>query len=351
VLVTALSPKPENRYQDSVAFADALRQVAHRHGLLSSAPQLAEHLRYILGGDPDRWLTDEKPTASGDPSTQKIPAKELEGKEAASIGVVEAANLYVVSGNDVVSPDSVGPKKLKSDPRGKLPPAATAPVDVMIPIDEEDNENEAPTRVRNVGPDVTPPPPPPIPPGFPVPRPSRRPTIPPPPPVAALTPPPPPLPESPFDIPPTPGPVFDEFPPTPPPLHAPVPGLPPGLPRPGGYLAPPGFNPSLRIPAAPAGPRPVPALFDPAGGFDAGGGFNLAPPETIDFSASAAPVVTRPGGPPGLLVLIVLLGAAVGGAKLGQVVTRADLATLDAATEAETKAAAPVIAPLVPEHR
>jgi serine/threonine protein kinase len=361
VLVTALAPKPENRYQDSVAFADALRQVAHRHGLLSSAPQLAEHLRYILGGDSDKWLTDERPAVSGDPSTQKIPAKELEGKEAASIGVVEAANLYVVSGTDVVSPDSA-PKKLKFDPRGRLPAVASAPpVDVLIPIDEE-NENEIPTRVRNVGPDVTPPPPPPpppppIPPGFSAPRPARRPTtIPPPPPPIAFTPP-PPLPESPFDIPPTPGPVFDEFPPTPPPLQAPVAfGGPPGLPRPGGYL-PGGLNPRLRMPPAPlpAAPRPVPALFDPSGGFESTGGFNLAPPETIDFGASAAPPVTARGGPPGLLVLIVLVGAALGGAKLGQVATRADLATLDAATEAasqaESKAAAASVAPLVPEHK
>ncbi len=358
VLVTALAPKPENRYQDSVAFADALRQVAHRHGLLSSAPQLAEHLRYILGGDSDKWLTDEKPVASGDPSTQKIPAKELEGKEAASIGVVEAANLYVVSGNDVVSPDSLGPKKLKSDPRGKLPATAGLPADVMIPIDEEEDENEAPTRVRDAGPDVTPPPQPPIPSGFPVPRPgSRSTTIPPPPPAAALTPP-PPLPESPFDIPPTPAPVFDEFLPTPPPMQPPISsGLPPGLPRPGGYLGGGGFNPTLRMPAAPlpAAPRPVPALFDPSGGFESTGGFNLAPPETIDFSASSAPVVRSGGGPPGLLVLIVLLGAAIGGAKLGEVATRTDLAALEAVTEAEKKAEAktvvPVVAPLVPEHK
>ncbi|HEY5089667.1 MAG TPA: serine/threonine-protein kinase [Polyangia bacterium] len=360
VLVTALAPKPENRYQDSVAFANALRQVAHRHGLLSSAPQLAEHLRYILGGDSDKWLTDEKPVASGDPSTQKIPAKELEGKEAASIGVVEAANLYVVSGNDVVSPGSVGPKKLKSDPRGRLPAAAGMPADVMIPIDEEEDENEVPTRVRDAGPDVTqaPPPPPPIPPGFPAPRPGRRSTtIPPPPPADALTPP-PPLPESPFDIPPTPAPVFDEFPPTPPPMQPPISsGLPPGLPRPGGYLAGGGFNPTLRMPAAPlpAAPRPVPALFDPSGGFESTGGFNLAPPETIDFSASAAPVIRSGGGPPGLLVLIVLLGAAIGGAKLGEVATRTDLAALEAATEAEkqaeAKAVAPVLAPLVPENK
>jgi serine/threonine protein kinase len=349
VLVTALSQKAENRYQDSIAFADALRQVAHRHGLLSSAPQLAEHLRYVLGGDSDKWLTDEKPIASGDPSTQKIPAKELEGKEAASIGVVEAASLYVVSGNDVVSPDSVGPKKVKSDPRGKLRTGASAPVDLMIPIDEEENENEAPTRVRNVGPDMTPPPP--IPPGFPPPRPGRRSTtIPPPPPAAALAPPPPPPPpESPFDIPPTPGPLLEEFPPTPPPLNPPVSlGPPPGLPRPGGALAAGGFNPNLRIPAAPS---PVQTLFDHGASFDAPGGFNLAPPETIDFGAIAAPVARSRSGPPGLLVLIVLLAAAAGGAKLGQLVTRSDLARLNDATESESSPTAPAAAPLVPEPK
>ena len=115
VLSTALSPDPADRYQDSVAFADALRQVAHRHGLLYSAPQLGEHLRHILGSDPQNWLTDDKPGASGNPSTQKIPAKELEGKEAASIGVVEASSLYVMSGNDIVD-SPVPPKSPKSEP-------------------------------------------------------------------------------------------------------------------------------------------------------------------------------------------------------------------------------------------
>ena len=52
VLATALAIDPDDRYQDAVAFAEALRQVAHRHGLLFSAPQLAEHLRSILGRDP-----------------------------------------------------------------------------------------------------------------------------------------------------------------------------------------------------------------------------------------------------------------------------------------------------------
>ncbi len=38
----------------------------------------------------------------------------------------------------------------------------------------------------------------------------------------------------------------------------------------------------------------------------------------------------RRSGPPGLLVLFVLLGAAAGGAKLAQLVTRADVAALEA---------------------
>ena len=173
VMATALAPKPEDRYQDAVAFAEALRQVAHRHGLGFSAPQLAEHLRHILGRNPDQWLSDDKAGPSGDPSTQKI-AKDLEGKEAKSIGVVmDGANLYVVDGGDVVSPKApVSSRNPKSDPLRRLcldrldadeerrerrhhPPAwrIRSPErgpdgDVrrsMIPIDEDDDD-DAPTK-------------------------------------------------------------------------------------------------------------------------------------------------------------------------------------------------------------
>jgi len=381
VLSTALSPDPADRYQDSVAFADALRQVAHRHGLLYSAPQLGEHLRHILGSDPQKWLTDDKPGASGNPSTQKIPAKELEGKEAASIGVVEASTLYVMSGNDIVDAP-VPPKSPKSDPQRRLPPTIGTP-GLIIPIEEED-PSEAPTRVRHAGPDATPPPPAYTPPPRlappPPPRPPRRPTVPPPlpmPPVAAT---PMPLPESPFDIPPTPGPIMaEEFPPTPPPYTG-SPGYVPGgarpaLPRPGGYLAPAGFRPSVPapLPLPAAAPPPV---YDPGsggydmnagfntGGFNNGGfnnsgfnpqgGFNLAPPETIDFGAGSnlPPVVAvRRSGPPGLVILIVLLGAAIGGAKLGQLATRADLSKLEAETAQEGRDAVPTAARPAPESK
>ena len=248
VMATALAPRPEDRYQDAVAFAEALRQVAHRHGLGFSAPQLSEHLRHILGRDPDKWLSDDKASPTGDPSTQKI-AKELEGKEAKSIGVVmDGANLYVVEGSDVVSPKApVNSRNPKSDPQRKLPSRlgadedtsddttarvadpvaaahATATGDPMIPIDEED-EDDIPTRTFEPGSfdfgsggsgdgddgGETPPPP-----RFGGANPIRPAKIAPPPPPArparfdnanAFMPPPPLPPESPFDeFPPTPGP-------------------------------------------------------------------------------------------------------------------------------------------------
>jgi hypothetical protein len=127
------------------------------------------------------------------------------------------------------------------------------------------------------------------------------------------------------------------------------------LPRPGGYLAAGGFNPTVRAPAAP------PPVYDPASGgynfnagFNPGSGFNLAPPETIDFGADTAPVVeSRRSGPPGLVILIVLVAAAIGGAKLGQLATRADLAALEAEMAAGRSdvGAVPTTAQPAPEHK
>ncbi|HMF41693.1 MAG TPA: protein kinase, partial [Polyangia bacterium] len=397
VMATALAPKPEDRYQDAVAFAEALRQVAHRHGLGFSAPQLAEHLRQILGRDPELWLSDDKAGPTGDPSTQKI-AKELEGKEAKSIGVVmDGANLYVVDNADVVSQKApVSTRNPKSDPLRTLPSRfgadedesdettrrqpdpiaaahAAATRDPMIPIDEED-EDEIPTRnyepdAFDAGADGLTPPPPVRAPGQPI-RPAKV-TPPPPPPVRldnAFMPPPPLPPESPFDeFPPTPGPdpAFSSEEPefaseTPPPMRPsgaftalpppqPFGGLPPapalnfgggpppgrpGLPRPGGYLDP-SYGANLHMPPAP----PAPPAFD-HGNNGFGGGF----PETVDFGRNSAPVVIRRSGPPGLVVLLTLIAGAAGGVWLGEKVTHNALAALEASTTpapAAAKAAAP----------
>jgi hypothetical protein len=132
-----------------------------------------------------------------------------------------------------------------------------------------------------------------------------------------------------------------------------VPG-PPNQPRPGGYLAPQAFNPAVRAPAA-----PPPVYEAGSGGYNmnagfTNGGFNLAPPETIDFGPDTIPVVERRSGPPGLVILIVLLGAAIGGAKLGELATRADLTKLEADMAADGHAGAravPTTAQPVPERK
>jgi serine/threonine protein kinase len=391
VMATALAAKPDDRYQDAMAFTEALRQVAHRYGLLFSAPQLGDHLRNILGSDPARWLQEETAPTGSEGGTQKIPVKDLEGKEASSIGVVEGSNLYVVSGGDVVSPgpdkgpgapqapakkqamnpsrpneplrlpskDSVKKGSNDDEPTRRVPfpsddeikaAAAQAPKgrDAFIPIHEDDED--APTVAR-VG----------VPGGAPAARrtatapysslaggPGKKPsTIPPPPPAAALAPPPPlfsnqvtpppppPMPaprvslaDSPFldssfdagDVvtppPPTAG-SGDEFaPPTPGPTPGPL-----------FQLAPPGMAPAPQ-PPAPQWGGPPPSMLPSPGNSWAAPPPNLHAPETIDFSAGAAPIVMRRSGPPGLLVLIVMLAAMAGGAKLAQVVTRGDLAAL-----------------------
>jgi serine/threonine protein kinase len=425
VMAKALAPRPDDRYQDATALTEALRQVAHRFGLIYSAPQLAEHLQGILGPDPSRWLQEDPVSSVGEGGTQKIPLKALEGKEAASIGVVEGSNLYVVSGGDVVSPKAApaaapapGKPSVMNPPRPNEPlrlpgkddeptrrvaiPAADAPAvkpaialpavakpaiakpavalpaialpalaipalakpalaepalakragarDPFIPIHEDDDD--APTVARDRGFSVAPP-------ALELPRrpstapyaslsassKSKRPSIPPPPPAAALAPPPPaalappppvfatsppaftapPPPrmppsrafaDSPFDsdMPTPPPPPTDEFAPPTPAGHFQLPP-PPGMPAPApsaGWGLPPG---------APSFPSPGNSWPPP---------LNLQPPETIDFSADAVPLVMRRSGPPGLLVLIVMLGAMAGGAKLAHVVTRGDVAALAA---------------------
>jgi serine/threonine protein kinase len=388
VMATALAAKPEDRYQDAVAFSEALRQVAHRHGLGFSAPQLAEHLRQILGRDAEKWLSDDKAGPSGDPSTQKI-AKDLEGKEAKSIGVViDGANLYVVDDGDVVSPKApVTSRNPKSDPARKLPSrlgadedasddtttrvadpvaaAQAASVDSLIPIDEEDEgDDDAPTKNFEFE-------------GFTPPPPVRN--IPPPPARPARFDnafmPPPPLPsESPFDeFPPTPGPdpefaddaaEFSETPPPmqppaafptapkpfgsispPPPLNfggGPPPGR-PGLPRPGGYLDP-GHGANLHLP-----PAPPPSPFE-QGGFGQGG---FGAPETVDFGRNSGPMIVKRSGPPGIIKLITIVAGLAGGAWLGEKVTHDAVAALeasqakagDAAKSAPRKAPEPEVVP------
>jgi hypothetical protein len=76
-----------------------VREAAHQHGLLYSAPQLAAELRELLGPNPDNWLRDD-----GDPQRAQTDrpahhASDLEGQEASAVAVG--------SGADVETPTAV----------------------------------------------------------------------------------------------------------------------------------------------------------------------------------------------------------------------------------------------------
>jgi serine/threonine protein kinase len=344
VLLKALAIDAGQRYQDAGAFAEALRQVAHRHNLLSSAPQLAEHLREILGSDPGRWLQDDKGEPS-DPETHKLPTQTMEGKEAQSLGIVEGANLYVVSGGDVVSPNTVVPPSKSGSGMRAVPPPSGSETTRKVPdprraaelasdlfISVVDDEEE-PTRLRDFssGPPArgqSPAAAAATKPVAAVSSPPARLRIPPPPPREALAPPRPSTPDSPFED----ADERDQFPATPPPVSiAPVPTG-----RSTGNHVPAGYSASSRpVAPAPVSQRlPSQSIIQPR--LDRSptprelprvGPVNLRPPETIDFRAEA-PVAIRRGGPPGLLVLLVLVAAAVGGVKLAEFVTRADMVSL-----------------------
>jgi serine/threonine protein kinase len=355
VLGKALAPRPDERYQSAIAFTEALRQVAHRAGLSYSAPQLAAHLRELLGPDPSRWLQDDAALSTSGEGTQKIPGKDLEGKEAASLGLVEGSDLQ-----DLATP---GLASLMNPQGPKVPPQD------FIPVHED--EDEIPTVARDKSLAAGPPP-------MALPRRTsstapyssltapatgKRPSIPPPPPAAALAPslalPPRPPQAEPPSLAALAPPRLSSAPP--PPINFGAASLtappPPPMPSARDFIESP-FDGDMKT------PMPPPTIGDLASGDLASedlatppppafyGGpppgrpptpasirkswppqpFQLQPPETIDFAAGAAPLVMRRSGPPGLLVLVVLLAAAAGGAKLAHVVTRGDVAALEAAT-------------------
>ncbi len=63
VMLKALSRDPDHRYQTAGEFQEALLRCAHRHGLMMSAPDLAEHLATVCG-DPASWRDDGNEASS-----------------------------------------------------------------------------------------------------------------------------------------------------------------------------------------------------------------------------------------------------------------------------------------------
>ena len=379
VMATALAPDPDDRYQDARAFAEALRQVAHHHGMLSSAPQLADDLRDILGPDPNRWLQEDA-DAFPAPDTQKIQSKALEGKEASSIGVVAENEVFTVGDVSSKSPTVIGhgddaddldldsllalgpkaapPSRSAQQPSSSVSDGSSGASPLAIPIADDEEDPDVPTsRSKPVSGGRAA--------GGPPPPPGSRPPPPPPPRltgsgrVAAPPPPPPPSRpsvalESPFEAEEDVSAV--EFPftggstatPVPiPPSTSPPRGTPyasaynrePSLPPPGGrdrvptphgaHLPPPSGRDSSRPTHTHLAPG-VPVLPAPHSGF------LPAPlagvPTPIVRPADSAhfpfrPVLSR-SGPPRAVIAAVLLAAAAGGAKLAAIATHGDRTTL-----------------------
>jgi len=85
VLDKALALDMNQRYQDAESFADALREVAHKHGLLYSAPRLAAELRELLGPNPDNWLRDDLDPQRAETDRPADRGSDLEGHEVSSV--------------------------------------------------------------------------------------------------------------------------------------------------------------------------------------------------------------------------------------------------------------------------
>jgi|GEM_PF-6126412 len=104
VMLKALSLDPAHRYQTAGEFQEALLRVAHRHGLMMSAPELAEELRRECG-NPAHWRDDPGAAAPaetglingggtelydfGDEGTQRIDPSEVEVDDASGPEFVE----------------------------------------------------------------------------------------------------------------------------------------------------------------------------------------------------------------------------------------------------------------------
>jgi len=119
----ALALDPNQRFQDAETFADGLREVAHGHGLLYSAPQLAAELRELLGPNPDHWLRDE-----GDPQRAATDrpangASDLEGQEASSVASDSADDVETPTMVERLRPRAA--RQVAGDPAGEPNPAAS----------------------------------------------------------------------------------------------------------------------------------------------------------------------------------------------------------------------------------
>jgi len=90
----ALALDRDQRFQDAESFADAVREVAHRHGLLYSAPQLAPSCASCSAAPipTTGFATTETRSARGR-IVRPMVASDLEGQEASAVAVGSGADV------------------------------------------------------------------------------------------------------------------------------------------------------------------------------------------------------------------------------------------------------------------
>ncbi len=388
VLARALAPNVDDRYQNAAELGEALRKVAHRSRLTFSAPELAAHLRDILGDDPERWLRDEPQSASTDPQVPAGASSDLVGTEASSIGIVndipqDEAPPSVLSPNGVGSTKDFDLDSMLDDeetrPGGEgrgisFPPSSSSASVGDGRVQQPPTPPPVWTRTSSPFPLATPKPiptaPPPLlqrlgysPSGQPAPPPAplfpagrslpratqKAPAIPPPfsAPARAPAPPPPPFPGGGL-----PHNEIEDATPPPPVNVAPTP-----LPQPRSFdiedvlTPPPGraFGGDSWPSPSSAPFRPLPPAPYPSPSADPEP-LVLNQPQTIDFrDAVSALLPEKKGGPPGWLAMALILMAMVGGAALAHRATQADIAALTMRSAADGKTIGDL--PMVPPSK
>jgi serine/threonine-protein kinase len=126
VLDRALAIDPAERFSDAEAFATAIRQVAHPHRLLYSAPELAAELREIMGPHPENWLSEQR-----DPThLRSVHAPQALGPGHEADSLVEPGSSVQASDDSDVEDVATPPVRLSSS----LPTASSRSSGKMVAV-------------------------------------------------------------------------------------------------------------------------------------------------------------------------------------------------------------------------
>jgi serine/threonine-protein kinase len=169
VLDRALAVDPAERFSDAEAFATALRQVAHAHRLLYSAPELAAELREIMGPNPENWLSEQRDSTH----LRSVRAPQALGPGHEADSLVEPGSSVQASDDSDIEDVATPPARLS----GSLPMASRRSSGKMAAVAGSLSEQTAalgsqmPSQTQTSQTQITPPPPAPIP--LPVPAPNQ----------------------------------------------------------------------------------------------------------------------------------------------------------------------------------